>query len=125
MASRGLGALAGLGSGEHGGSLRPQPASSSARVYRLRDARSVQPDLGGAHVAPEAPRPPDPPRVRRVRGHALGHRLPVRREPAAPLESVEGLTPCSPKHPPRAERRGPSPSSLESPEEPSIWAWAS
>src|SRR5439155_14572140 len=57
MATRGLAALAHLGSGEHGGSIWLETPSAAARVHRLRDARPIQPDLGRTDLAPEAPRP--------------------------------------------------------------------
>src|SRR5256712_14135915 len=55
-----LGALARVGSGEHGASLRRSVASLAARVQPLRDTRPVQTDRGGGHPAPAATRPAGP-----------------------------------------------------------------
>src|SRR6266566_4417222 len=83
MAARGMGAVAAVGSGEHGGPLRAELAAHAARVHRLRDERPVQPDLGRAGDPPEAPRAAHQARVRGVRRHALLHHVPVRRQPSA------------------------------------------
>src|SRR3989442_8787526 len=64
-----LGALARVGSGEHGGSLRRSVASLAARVHLLRDTRPVQTALGGPPPAPGPPPPADPSRGPRGRRH--------------------------------------------------------
>src|SRR2546428_9255033 len=59
VASGRLGALARVGSGEHGGSLRRSVASLAARGPRLRGTKPVPPDLGGRPPCPGTPRPAD------------------------------------------------------------------
>src|SRR3989442_5696445 len=52
MATGGVGALAALGSREHGRPVRSEPAADAPRLHRLPDLGPSQLDLGG----PRAPR---------------------------------------------------------------------
>src|SRR2546426_4565857 len=82
MATRGLAALARVGSGDHGGSIWLETPSAEARVHRLRHARPIQTDLGRTGPAPEAPRPAHSTSLSGVPGHPFRHLLPGPREPS-------------------------------------------